>query len=87
MAGPGAITSTVILMRQATTISMSAQVGFLILLLVMMLLTYVCLIVSDRIMRVVGVTGTNVLTRVFGIVLTALSLQSIINGIFLVLHS
>ena len=87
LAGPGAITSTVILMRQATTISMSAQVGFLILLLVMMLLTYVCLIVSDRIMRVVGVTGTNVLTRVFGIVLTALSLQSIINGIFLVLHS
>lgn len=81
LAGPGALTSTVLLMRQAQVIDIYAQVGLLVILVFMISFTYGCLIVSDRILKIVGLTGTNVLTRVFGIVLSALCVQSIINGI------
>jgi multiple antibiotic resistance protein len=40
---------------------------------------------GDRLMKILGVTGTNVLTRVFGIILAALAVQNIINGITIVI--
>jgi multiple antibiotic resistance protein len=81
VAGPGAITSTVILMRQAGEFGYIAELGLLAVVVSMIVITYCCLLCSDRIMKVLGVTGTNVLTRVFGIVLTAVCIQSIINGV------
>lgn len=81
LAGPGAITSTVVLMRHAEHIDMMAQLGLIFILIFVIALTYLCLLASDRILKKVGVTGTNVLTRVFGIVLSALCIQGIINGI------
>jgi multiple antibiotic resistance protein len=81
LAGPGALTSTVILMRQAKDIGPLSQIGLLGILIFMIAFTYICLIGSDRILKIVGLTGTNVLTRVFGIVLSALCVQNIINGV------
>lgn len=84
IAGPGALTSIVVLMRQAEDISMLAQTGVIAVLVVVLLITYVSLLLGDRILKILGVTGTNVLTRVFGIILAALAIQNIINGIKLI---
>ena len=81
LAGPGSLTSVVVLMRQAESIGWSASIGLVLTLLVVLLITFYSLLVGDRLMKVFGVTGTNVLTRVFGIILAALAVQTIITGI------
>lgn len=86
IAGPGALTSVVVLMRQAEQISYLASMGVVLVLILVLLITYVSLLVGDRLMSLLGVTGTNVLTRVFGIILAALATQMILNGITLVVR-
>lgn len=81
IAGPGALTSIVVLMRQAQEMSYVAQSGVLGILVIVLLITYLSLLVGDRILKLLGVTGTHVLTRVFGIILAALAVQNMINGI------
>jgi multiple antibiotic resistance protein len=85
IAGPGALTSIVVLMRQAEFMGIKAQVGVVVILIAVLLFTYFCLRMGDRLMKILGVTGTNVLTRVFGIILAALAVQNIINGITIVI--
>lgn len=87
IAGPGGLTSIVVLMRQAEEMSFLAELGVIIILIVVLLITYLSLLVGDRILKVLGVTGTNVLTRVFGIILAALAIQNIITGITIVVKS
>jgi len=45
-----------------------------------LLLTLACLLAAARLVRLLGVTGINVLTRVFGIVTAALAVQFMIDG-------
>ncbi|WP_032112843.1 MarC family protein [Candidatus Paracaedibacter symbiosus] len=87
IAGPGALTSIVVLMRQAEEINFLAQLGVIIILIVVLLITYLSLLIGDRILKILGVTGTNVLTRVFGIILAALAVQNMLNGITIVVNS
>ena len=44
-------------------------------------LTFVLLLVASRLGALLGVTGQNVITRVFGILLAALSVQFIFDGV------
>lgn len=83
IAGPGALTSIVALMREAEGMNdpLPAQLGVIGMLVLVLLITYISLRLGDQLMRLLGVTGTNVLTRVFGIILAALAVQSIIIGI------
>lgn len=81
IAGPGALTSIVVLMRQAESMSITAQSGVILTLITVLLITYSSLLVGDRILKLLGVTGTHVLTRVFGIILAALAVQNMINGV------
>ncbi|NBT85139.1 MAG: MarC family protein [Alphaproteobacteria bacterium] len=81
IAGPGAITSTVVLMRQAESMGYLVQAGVVILAVFVIYITYLALKQGDRIMKLLGVTGTNVLTRVFGIILAALAVENILTGL------
>jgi multiple antibiotic resistance protein len=85
IAGPGALTSIVVLMRQAEVMGFKAQLGVVLILVSVLLFTYLSLLMGDRLMKILGVTGTNVLTRVFGIILAALAVQNMINGITIVI--
>jgi multiple antibiotic resistance protein len=84
IAGPGALTSIVVLMRQAEQMGWEIQLSIIAVTCVVMIITYLCLLTAQPIMRLLGVTGTNVLTRVFGIILSAVGIQSIINGIIII---
>lgn len=86
IAGPGTLTSIIVLMRQAEVMPHNVYLSFGIIFIAVgvIILTYFCMLTSGRLMKILGVTGTNVLTRVFGIILTALATQGIINGILLV---
>jgi multiple antibiotic resistance protein len=50
-------------------------------LLVVLALMLVCLITASQVVRVLGQTGVNVLTRVFGMITAALAVQFVIDGL------
>ena len=54
---------------------------FVVVLLAVMLLTLAALLLAPRIMRLFGETGSNVLTRVLGVLLAALAVQFVLDGI------
>lgn len=79
IAGPGAMTSMVLLMGNAHT---TADVGGVVVAVVAVLgITLAALFAATRLVAVLGVTGTNVIGRVLGIVLAALAVQFVIDGI------
>jgi membrane protein, MarC family len=80
IAGPGALT-TILLLRKAPVFSLQTLVILCVLILVLAL-ALIMLLLAAKITRLLGETGTNVITRVLGIILTALAVQYIINGLF-----
>ncbi|MEI8295278.1 MAG: MarC family protein [Alphaproteobacteria bacterium] len=81
IAGPGALTTVVMVAHQAEEINIFAQAQVIFVLFLVLGITYAVLYMGDSVMRLLGVTGTNVLTRVFGIILAALAVQIMINGV------
>jgi multiple antibiotic resistance protein len=80
IAGPGAMTSVVLLVGRAE--GQPWPTGRVIAALVFVLLIgFGLLLVGDRLLRLLGVTGNNVVGRVFGIVLAALAVQFVVDGL------
>ncbi|HTV35372.1 MAG TPA: MarC family protein [Xanthobacteraceae bacterium] len=84
MAGPGAITATVLLTGRA-----GGNLILLALLLAVVLVVaaacYVVFLFAVRLRRLLGVTGNIVLSRLLGVLLAALAVQYVIDGIRAVL--
>jgi multiple antibiotic resistance protein len=80
IAGPGAIATMILLMGQAGE-SWKATAAILGLLWAMMLVTYLFLLASPPLERMLGRTGTVVITRLLGMLLAALSVQFVIDGV------
>ena len=86
MAGPGAITATVLLAGRA-----DADTVLLALLLVVVIVVavacYLAFLFAVRLGRILGVTGNIVLSRLLGVILAALAVQYVIDGIRAVLRT
>jgi multiple antibiotic resistance protein len=80
IAGPGALTTLVMNMQEAEG-RFLYQSSVLFIVVVVLVLTYYCLRASSLIFKGLGITGTNVLTRVFGIIISALAVEYVIRGI------
>jgi multiple antibiotic resistance protein len=78
-AGPGSMTAIVLLMGKAHTWVTRGEV--LSALAAVILITFLSMLLSGPIMRVLGVTGANVVARVSGILLAALAMQFIFDGL------
>jgi len=84
IAGPGAITSILLLTGNAGN-NLLLKIGVVAVMLVVLALTLGCLVLTTRIVQLLGVTGANVITRVFGIVTAALGVQFVVDGVLAVL--
>jgi multiple antibiotic resistance protein len=80
IADPGSI-STVILLTRGLETRYSDEGIVVFILLFIMVITYICLRLSEPIAKLLGVTATNTIDRVFGIILAALSIQFVLDGI------
>ena len=80
MAGPGAITAMILLAGRAEGRMDYLGALFAVAALVM-LACFVSFLMAERISKVMGVTGRAVMTRLLGIVLAALAVQFIIDGV------
>ena len=79
IAGPGAIATMILLMGQAE--AWPDKLGVLALMAGMMVSTFVFFLAATRIERLLGRTGTIVVTRLLGMLLAALSVQFVIDGV------
>lgn len=80
IAGPGALGAAVLLSAEAAG-SLVHQFVVVLMMLAVMGLTLGLLLVAARVHRLLGVTGQNLISRVVGILLAALSVQFIFDGI------
>ena len=77
--GPGAITNAIILMQDATTIDKKMVLVFSIFLV--MLLTFLILYSSSKIIQALGETGNNVLMRLMGLIVMVIAVEFFFAGI------
>jgi len=80
IAGPGAIASMILLTGQAGG-DWAGGLAVLGLMAAMMLATYAFLLAAPPIERLMGRTGVIVITRLLGMLLAALSVQFVIDGV------
>ena len=80
IAGPGAMMA-VILLTDNDVYTVPEQVETGVVLLVVLFLTYVLLLFSDAILRVIGRQGASVLVRVMGIILCSLAVEIVLTAL------
>ena len=80
MAGPGAITAMILLAGRAEA-RMEYLAGLFGVTAIVMFACYLSFLMAERISKIMGVTGRAVITRMLGIILAALAVQFMIDGI------
>jgi multiple antibiotic resistance protein len=80
LAGPGAMTSAIVL-AAATKGEFTLLGAVIAAILTVMAVTLVLFLLAQEIHQLIGVTARKVIVRVFGVLLAALAVQSIFNGL------
>ena len=80
IAGPGAIGAAILLMAN-TNGNFLLQTTVIASLLTILIFTLVALLIASQIQHFLGVTGQNVISRTLGVLLSALAVQFIFDGI------
>lgn len=80
MAGPGAITATILLAGQAggRPVHFAVLIGVVA---VVIALSFVVYLAAERIDKLLGTTGNVVLSRLLGVILAAMAVQFVIDGV------
>jgi multiple antibiotic resistance protein len=80
IAGPGAIASMILLVNQSGA-GWTGTIAVHLLMFAMIAITFLCLLGAPVFERWLGRTGTIVVTRLLGMLLAALSVQFVIDGV------
>jgi len=84
IAGPGAITSVMLLSSQTSNLTEKVLLHFNI--VITLLITYFILILGKKISKKIGTTGIRIIQRIMGLVLMVIAIQFILNGILPLLN-
>ncbi len=77
--GPGAITNAIVMMQDAD--STGKVVAMLIAIAAVMLLTYIILFSSSKIIKLLGETGNNVMMRLMGLIVMVIAVEFFFSGL------
>lgn len=77
--GPGSITNAIVLMDDATHVGMVAVLFIAI--FVVLLLTYLILVSSSKIVKFLGETGNNVMMRLMGLIVMVIAVEFFFSGL------
>ena len=80
IAGPGALATILLVTGDVPRASM-LFLGLMVVVVLVLVITYVLMLVTPRVMKVLGLTGANVVSRLTGVILGALAVQFVIDGI------
>ena len=82
LAGPGAITTVMVLMATASDpLDMAAIAVIMASILGTMVITWILLVEADRVFRRIGRMGAYAISRIMGLILAAIAVQFVILGI------
>ncbi len=79
IAGPGAITTVIVLVAQADTLAATVAVYGAI--VAVLALTGVALMVAPLLLKTFGQTGLNVITRIMGLLVMVIGVQFVLDGV------
>ena len=79
IAGPGAITSVMILSAEATTFNY--RVTLLAVIIIIMIITLLFAYLGEKITNYVGTTGMRIIQRIMGLILMVIAIQFVIDGL------
>jgi multiple antibiotic resistance protein len=79
LAGPGTITSVILLMNESSTLV--HRVELFVAMLLVIVLTYVILVNGQRILTRIGSSGNKVLTRLMGLIVMVIAVESFFAGL------
>lgn len=77
--GPGAITNAIVMMEDAVTIEM--KLVLLLAIVLVMILTFIILYSSSKIIKILGETGNNVLLRLMGLIVMVIAVEFFFSGL------
>jgi multiple antibiotic resistance protein len=77
--GPGAITNSIVLMEDASTIT--RKIILFSMILVVMFITYLVFYSSSRILKILGQTGINVMMRLMGLIVMVIAVEFFFSGL------
>jgi len=82
LSGPGALT-TILLWFGPVSVFNSPFMFFTLLFAAMlvMIISWLMMLSAERLMHIIGVTGTNVANRLLGVILGALAVQFVVDGV------
>ena len=80
MAGPGAMASVMILAGEGAAIHSLGVTVVLACITLVLIMCWAALRLAEKIARVLGTTGINVVTRILGVLLAALAVQYVADG-------
>lgn len=81
LAGPGAISSVMVLVGQVPTLWQWEMAAILLSILFTSIVTYFVLAGAGRVRQMLGETGIRILVRIMGLLLVALAMQYFVNGL------
>ena len=79
LCGPGAIANGIILMSDATTLSL--KITLVVTIAIVYILSYIILRLSTRLVKLIGETGNNVMMRLMGLILMVIAVECFVGGI------
>lgn len=77
--GPGAITNAIVLMEDASTFA--KKIILFAAILLVMIITYLILYSSSRIIKLLGQTGNNVMMRLMGLIVMVIAVEFFFSGL------
>jgi multiple antibiotic resistance protein len=83
LAGPGTITTAI----NFSTGSANRLITTVVVFLVLCIITYLCFVYGERLVKHLGSQGMGVITRLMGLILAAIGVQMVIDGVTKLLHS
>lgn len=85
LAGPGTITGVMVLVAQSRDVSQLAAIGVAVVLV--SVVSFLLLRAASKVQGLLRTTGLHIVTRVMGLLLAAISVQFILNGVASVLSN
>jgi len=79
LSGPGAIATVMVLVGKAKDVP--ERVSLFLVIAAVSLITFLVLRSASMVLRVLGKTGVNVIGRVMGLILAALAMQFVLDGL------
>jgi multiple antibiotic resistance protein len=80
IAGPGALATILLATGEVPRFSLLFA-GLIAVVVLVLVLTWLFMLATPMVMRVMGVTGANVISRLTGVILGALAVQYVIDGV------